>query len=59
MDRGADEPQFQVFDNAARRGLVYVGIGTGVDGYNITPARAETLAAELLDAARQARGAGG
>jgi hypothetical protein len=59
MGKAADEPQFQVCDNAARPGLVYVGIGSGVDGYSITPARAEELAAQLIDAAGHARRAGG
>lgn len=55
--RSADEPQFTIAPNAGRPGLVLVAIGTGMGrGYSITPERAEQLAAELVDAARSARG---
>lgn len=55
MTRSPDEPQFHVFENKSRPGLVYFGIATGTDGFNITAKRAELLAAELRDAARAAR----
>lgn len=56
--RSADEPQFNVCDNASWHGLVHIGIGTGMPAYNITPERAVALAQELTDAAAKARAAG-
>jgi hypothetical protein len=58
MSRSADEPQFHVFENAARPGLVHLAIGTGTDGYNVTPELAEQLADKLGEAAALARTAG-
>jgi len=53
-----DMPQFNVAANASWPGRVHFSIGTGRDGYNITPERSEELAQELIDAARAARGTG-
>lgn len=50
----ADEPQVHVCANESWRGLVTVAIGTQAS-YNITPERAEELAAELVAAAAEAR----
>lgn len=55
----ADAPQFIVCPNASRPGLVHFSIGTGRDGYNVTPEVAESLADDLLAAAHAARQAGG
>lgn len=58
MNKAPDEPNFEVFENLSRRGLVYVGIGTGTDGFNVTPDTADELAAQLIGAAASARAAG-
>jgi len=49
-----DAPQFHVHPNEAWSGLVAFGVGTQAS-YNITPERAEELAAELVAAAAEAR----
>ncbi|HPY26430.1 MAG TPA: hypothetical protein PLK19_19180 [Mycobacterium sp.] len=54
-----DEPQVHIYANESHRGLVHIGIGTGQPAYNITSARAEELAAELVAAAAVARSGGG
>lgn len=50
-----DAPQFNVAANASWPRRVHFSIGTGRDGYNITPERAEELARQLIDAAHAAR----
>lgn len=59
MMHPADEPQFHIYANESHRGLLHIGIGTGQPAYNITPERAEELAAELVAAAAVARSGGG
>jgi DNA-binding IclR family transcriptional regulator len=54
----ADNPQFNVGANASWPNRVHFSIGTGMPSYNITPERAEELAQQLIDAARDTRGAG-
>lgn len=53
-----DEPQFNVAANVSWPGRVHFSIGTGRDGYNISPERAEELARQLLAAAAAASGTG-
>jgi hypothetical protein len=58
ITKPADDIQFNVGQNASRRDLVLVAIGTGMANYNITPDRADDLAKALLDAAAAARRTG-
>ena len=55
MSKPADEPDFHVATNASRPHLVRFAIGSGTDGYDITPKRAEALADQLLAVAASAR----
>jgi len=55
----ADHPQVHVGPNESRPGLVHLAIGTGTDGYDITPERAQSLGGELIRAAAAARAAAG
>lgn len=53
--RPADQPQVHVAANSSHPGLVVIAVGTGRDSYNITPERADELAAQLTAAAGAAR----
>lgn len=55
MPKPADEPLFNICVNASRPDLVHISIGTGMDGYNVTPEFAEELADQLLDVANSLR----
>lgn len=48
-----DEPQVNIHPNESWCGLVAFGVGTGQPVYNITPERAEELAAELARLTRR------
>jgi hypothetical protein len=58
MKHRADTPEISVCANASWHGLVHIGVGTGMPAYNITPERAEDIAADLVAAAAAARAAG-
>lgn len=58
MNKPPDNPQINIGGNASRPGLVVFGIGTGTDPLNITPEKAETIAAMLLGAAAAVRQTG-
>jgi hypothetical protein len=59
MSKPPDEPQFNIGENRSRPGLVTVAVGSGQHIYNVTPERADELAAQLAEAADAARAAGG